>query len=86
MVNIKTTNAEFYFANTYSSWERGLNEHQNGLIRDFMPKRTDFREYNSMKFREIENNLNNRPRKRLGYLTPAEAISDYVAYGDMRLV
>ncbi|MDQ5922217.1 MAG: hypothetical protein QG673_2276, partial [Pseudomonadota bacterium] len=33
------TNAQFYFVNPYHSWERGLNEHQNGLIRDFMPKK-----------------------------------------------
>ena len=77
------TNAAFYFANPYSSWERGLNEHQNGLIRDFLPKKTDFREYDNMKFREIENNLNNRPRKSLGYLTPAEAITNYIAYGNI---
>ena len=43
-----------------------------------MPKRTDFREHDTMKFREIENNLNNMPRKSLGYLNPAEAISNYL--------
>lgn len=75
----KSTGINFYFANAYSSWERGLNEHQNGLIRDFYPKKTDFRLYDDIAFREVENNLNNRPRKSLNYLTPVEAITNYIA-------
>jgi IS30 family transposase len=75
------TNAQFYFANPYHSWERGLNEHQNGLIRDFMPKKTDFRNVNVDMIRYVENNLNNRPRKALDFLTPAEAMFNYVNFG-----
>lgn len=77
----KLANAEFYFANPYSSWERGLNEHQNGLIRDFYPKKTDFREVSNEAIAKVERNLNNRPRKSLGFLTPAEAMLNYVTYG-----
>lgn len=77
----KLANAEFYFANPYSSWERGLNEHQNGLIRDFYPKKTDFREIGNEDIAKVERNLNNRPRKSLGFLTPAEAMFNYVTHG-----
>ena len=79
------TGASFFFADSYSSWQRGLNEHHNGLVRDFMPKRTDFRDHKVIVFRGIENNLNNRPRKSLNYLTPAEAMTNYLMTGSMGL-
>lgn len=81
----KITGAIFFFADSYSSWQRGLNEHHNGLVRDFMPKRTDFRDHEAIVFRNIENNLNNRPRKSLNYLTPAEAMTNYLMTGSMGL-
>lgn len=61
-----------FFAHPYSSWERGTNENTNGLIRQYLPKKTDFNNYSSQEIAAIENNLNNRPRKSLGYLTPTE--------------
>lgn len=64
----------FYFARAYSSWERGLNEHTNGLIRDYLPKKTDFREIEESDIQSIENTLNNRPRKVLQFATPKEAL------------
>ncbi|MFK7846998.1 MAG: IS30 family transposase [Rhodothermales bacterium] len=64
----------FYFARAYSSWERGLNEHTNGLIRDYLPKRTDFRAIDESEIQTIENTLNNRPRKVLKFATPKEAL------------
>jgi IS30 family transposase len=79
----KVTGASFFFADSYSSWQRGLNEHHNGLIRDFMPKKTDFRDNPDIAFRFIENNLNNRPRKSLNYLTQAEAMTNYLMTGSM---
>ena len=60
----------FYFCKPYHSWERGANENTNGLIRQYIPKGTDFSEITDKEIRRIENILNNRPRKRLGYLTP----------------
>ena len=77
----KITGSEFYFADPYSSWQRGLNEHQNGLIRDFYPKRTDFREVSDTDIAKVERNLNNRPRKSLGFLTPAEVMLNHVKLG-----
>lgn len=62
----------FYFCKPYHSWERGANENLNGLIRQYIPKGTDFSEVTNKQIKQIENILNNRPRKRLGYLTPNE--------------
>lgn len=62
----------FYFANPYHSWERGLNEHTNGLIRQYLPKQSDFTQVKRKNIRFIQDRLNNRPRKSLGYKTPAE--------------
>jgi len=66
-----------YFADPYASWQRGLNEHTNGLIREYLPKKTDFREITREKLYEIEKNLNSRPRKVLGYRTPEEMMRTY---------
>lgn len=66
----------FYFAHAYSSWERGLNEHTNGLIRDYLPKKTDFRVIEESEIQSIENILNNRPRKILRFSTPKEALAN----------
>jgi len=63
----------WYFCHPYCSGERGLNENTNGLIRDFLPKRTDFNLYTDYDIKQIQNNLNNRPRKRLGFTRPAHA-------------
>ena len=62
-----------YMAHAYHSWERGTNENTNGLIRDYFPKRTDFSMISDDEIRFVENELNSRPRKRLGYRTPLEA-------------
>ena len=61
-----------YFATPYHSWERGLNEHTNGLVRQFFPKGISLRHVCTKKLKAVENLLNNRPRKALGYKTPAE--------------
>lgn len=64
-----------YYANAYHSWERGTNENTNGLIRDYFPKKTDFTAISQEQLKEVESLLNNRPRKRLGWLTPSEVFS-----------
>lgn len=66
------TGMNIYFANPYSSWERGTNENTNGLIRRFFPKKTDFSNVSKEQLPEAQNKLNNRPRKVLGFLTPNE--------------
>ena len=64
--------ANFYFANPYHSWERGLNEHTNGLIRQYLPKEKKFASLTHKEVTMIQNRLNHRPRKVLGYKTPHE--------------
>lgn len=68
----KKIGMEVFRAYPYHSWERGCNENYNGLVRDFFPKRTDFATLSLSDVKRVERILNNRPRKRLGYLTPRE--------------
>ncbi len=72
------TGVKWYFCHPYSSFERGLNENTNGLIRDFYPKRTDFRKHTEQEFLELQNILNNRPRKTLGYKTPVQVMVQHM--------
>jgi IS30 family transposase len=68
----KELEADFYFAHPYASWERGLNENTNGLLRQYFPKKTDFRQVSEIEINKAMEKLNNRPRKTLGYKTPNE--------------
>ena len=64
---------KFYFATPYHSWERGTNENTNGLIRQYLPKGSCFKQLTQRRCDEIERELNDRPRKVLGFSTPNEA-------------
>ena len=66
---------DFYFARPYHSWERGANENTNGLIRQYFPKGTSFDNVSDEDITRVQNILNNRPRKKLKYLTPIEFLS-----------
>jgi len=68
----KILNLDCFFANPYHSWERGLNEHTNGLIRQFFPKSTNFKIVKKEDFQKVVNLINHRPRKSLDYRTPHE--------------
>jgi transposase, IS30 family len=61
-----------YFAKPYHSWERGLNEHTNGLFRQYFPKGSDLSIVSDTDVQRVEDKLNSRPRKILGYRTPRE--------------
>lgn len=61
-----------YYANPYHSWERGTNENTNGLIREYFPKKTDFTIIAETELQTVQDIINNRPRKRLGFKTPEE--------------
>ena len=72
----KVVTAATYFCDPYCSGQRGTNENTNentnGLIRQYFPKGTDFRQVTDAKLRKVVEKLNDRPRKRLGYRTPAQ--------------
>lgn len=70
----KDLNLSFYFARPYRSSDRGSNENLNGLVRQFIPKGTDLSGISDERIREIERNLNNRPRKRLGFFSPKQVL------------
>jgi IS30 family transposase len=64
-----------YFANPYHSWERGTNENTNGLIRQYIPKKSDFNDYSVDDIIEIQEKLNNRPRKTLEFDSPIQNLT-----------
>ncbi|MEM1003024.1 MAG: IS30 family transposase [Bacteroidota bacterium] len=68
----KKLKADFYFAHPYSSWERGLNENTNGLVRQYLKKGSDFSKVTGKLLYRITESLNNRPRKTLQFKTPNE--------------
>jgi|TARA_B110000495_G_scaffold170501_1_gene158318 IS30 family transposase len=67
---------DVYFAKPYHSWERGLNENTNGLLRQYFPKGMDFRKITRYQLKKVESELNARPRKTLGYRTPQEVMRE----------
>ncbi|MEE9492660.1 MAG: IS30 family transposase [Gammaproteobacteria bacterium] len=71
--------APVYFADPYSSWQRGLNENTNGLLRQYWPKSTDFKKVSANEVTAVIINLNNRPRKKLKYKTPARLMAEHMA-------
>lgn len=68
------TGVTFYFATPYHAWERGTNENTNGLIRQYLPKRTSMRRVSQALCNDIAAILNNRPRKRFRFATPIEQL------------
>ena len=68
----KNLKCKIYFADPFSSYQRGTNENTNGLIRQYFPKGSDFNFYSEKDVKRAMNRLNNRPRKRLDYFTPEE--------------
>lgn len=66
----------YFFAHPYHSWERGANENLNGLVRQYFPKQTSFENLDSQYVTQIQDKLNQRPRKRFGYLSPQEVFDN----------
>jgi IS30 family transposase len=66
---------DVYFADPYASWQRGTNENTNGLLRQYFPKGTDFTRINHGDLTRVEQSVNERPRRRLDYRTPAEILN-----------
>jgi IS30 family transposase len=68
-----------WFCDTHAPWRRGSNENTNGLLRKYMPKGTDLNGASQTLLNDVANLMNNRPRKTLGWRTPAEAMADEIA-------
>jgi len=71
--------APVYFADPYCSWQRGLNENTNGLLRQYWPKKTDFKKVTEKEVSAVIIQLNNRPRKKIRYKTPADLMAEHMA-------
>jgi IS30 family transposase len=67
-----------YFADPYCSWQRGLNENTNGLLRQYWPKSTDFKKVSQSEVDDVIEKLNDRPRKKLNYKTPANLMAEHL--------
>ena len=67
-----------YFADPYCSWQRGLNENTNGLLRQYWPKSTDFKKVSQSEVEDVIVKLNDRPRKKLNYKTPAKLMAEHM--------
>jgi len=74
-----TTGLDVYFCDPHSPWQRASNENTNGLLRQYFPKGTSLKRYTAEDLRFVEAQMNDRPRKRLGFLTPAEVFQQLLA-------
>ena len=70
---------DLWFCDPHAPWQRGSNENTNGLLRQFMPKGTDLGDASQTWLNDVAALMNNRPRKTLGWRTPAEAMADEIA-------
>jgi IS30 family transposase len=73
------TGMSIYFARPYCAWQRGTNESTSGLVRQYLPKGTNFHDVTHRVVAEIESSLDDRPRKRLNYRTPREVLATLLA-------
>jgi IS30 family transposase len=79
------TGISVYFADPHAPWQRGSNENLNGLLREYLPKGTDLSVYTPAQLQQIEDELNDRPRKRFGYHTPREQLAKLIQDQEQRV-
>lgn len=73
------TKVQSYFCDPYSSWQKGGVENINGLVREYFPKKSNLNDITDLQIQTIEDKLNDRPRKKLNYLTPNEVITSAIS-------
>ncbi|MGI6521183.1 MAG: IS30 family transposase [Fermentimonas sp.] len=69
---------DFYFADPYSSWQRGLNEYTNKLVRQYIPKKTNFNQVNGEQIKQIQYKINRRPREKLKFNSPTRVFFSFI--------
>lgn len=74
-------NIQTYFCDTYAAWQKGGVENTNGLLRQYLPRKLNLENITDDQIYEIQERLNNRPRKKLNYQTPNEKLSDFILSG-----
>lgn len=74
----KKLETQFFFAHPYSSWERGLSEYTNKLVRQYIPKKSKFEDYNEQQIKEIQHKINRRPRKNINFENPKNLFYKFV--------
>ena len=79
------TGVQVYFADPHAPWQRGSNENVNGLLREYLPKGTDLSQHTAAQLKHIEDQLNDRPRKRHGYYTPREMLAKLTQEDEQRV-